>query len=369
MMKNNFIRFLIINSVFFILLSCSSSNNEAIAPDEPKNKIENVNILSDLSKIYNEALHGIVAIRIDTVMGPAGSGSGFIWDDRGRIATNSHVVRESTSFQSSEIIVSFYDGYEFKANLIAHDVYSDLAILEVEYPDFYEIKPLFIGDSSNVNVGNQAIAIGNPFGENFTLTSGIISAIGRARPDLETNFRIGSVIQHDASINPGNSGGPLFNSDGEVIGINAQIASRSGSSSGIGFAIPINTAKRVIPSLISKKFYEHSMLGISATEKLTYKRKKDLKINESILGIEVTYVDPQGPSGDSGLLARNENSSGDIITSIEKDGEKFTVTSFSGLVNFLNENTSPGDTIELTVIRDNENLNLNVKLGFRPLIN
>ena len=302
-------------------------------------------------------------------MGPAGSGSGFIWDSEGRIATNSHVVRESTSFQSSEIIVSFFDGYEFKANLIAHDVYSDLAILDVEYPDFYKIKPLPLGNSSNVKVGNQAIAIGNPFGENFTLTSGIISAIGRARPDLETNFRIGSVIQHDASINPGNSGGPLFNSNGEVIGINAQIASRSGSSSGIGFAIPINTARRVIPSLISNKYYEHSMLGISATEKLTYKRKKDLGIDDSILGIEITYVDPEGPSGDSGLLSRNENNSGDIITSIEKDGEKFTVTSFSGLVNFLNENTSPGDTIELTVIRGNENLILDVKLGSRPLIN
>ena len=111
------------------------------------------------------------------------------------------------------------------------------------------------------------------------------------------------------------------------------------------------------------------MLGISATEKLTYKRKKDLGIDDSILGIEITYVDPEGPSGDSGLLSRNENNSGDIITSIEKDGEKFTVTSFSGLVNFLNENTSPGDIIELTVIRDNEILILDVKLGARPLIN
>ena len=284
-------------------------------------------------------------------MGPSGSGSGFIWDDEGRIATNSHVVREAAAFLDSDIIVAFHDGYEFKANLIAHDIYSDLAILDVEYPDFYEYKPLPLGDSSIVNVGNQAIAI------------------GRARPDLETNFLIGSVIQHDASINPGNSGGPLFNSNGEVIGINAQIASRSGSSSGIGFAIPINTAKRVIPSLISKKYYEHSLLGIGATEKLTYERKKQLGLEDQILGIEVTYVDPDGPSGDSGLIGRNENDPGDIIISIKKDNKEYKVTSFSGLVNLLNENTVPGDTIELTVIRDNENLNLNVKLGFRPLIN
>mgnify|MGYP003310854174 FL=1 len=368
-MKTKLFKFLIFHSLILILLSCSSENKNVDVPIPATNKVENLNIISDLSKIYDEALHGIVAIRIDTIMGPAGSGSGFIWDDEGRIATNSHVVREAAAFLDSDVIVAFHDGYEFKANLIAHDIYSDLAILDVEYPDFYEFKPLPLGDSSIVNVGNQAIAIGNPFGENFTLTSGIISAIGRARPDLETNFLIGSVIQHDASINPGNSGGPLFNSNGEVIGINAQIASRSGSSSGIGFAIPINTAKRVIPSLVTNKYYEHSMLGISATEKLTYKRKNDLNIDDSILGIEVTYVDPEGPSGDSGLLSRNENNSGDIITTIEKDGEKFTVTSFSGLVNFLNENTSPGDIIELTVIRGNENLILDVKLGARPLIN
>ena len=367
-MKNKFLKLLILQSLFIILISCASNDNEAVESNIQTSKIENINILSDLSTIYNEALTGIVAIRIDTIMGPAGSGSGFIWDDKGRVATNSHVVRESVSIPSSNIIVSFNDGYEFKANLIAHDVYSDLAILDVEYPDFYEIKPLLLGNSSNVSVGNQAIAIGNPFGENFTLTTGIISAIGRARPDLETNFRIGSVIQHDASINPGNSGGPLLNSNGEVIGINAQIASRSGSSSGIGFAIPINTAKKVIPSLISKKYYEHSLLGISAVE-LTYDRKKDLNVNDSVLGIEVTYVDPDGPSGESGLLARNGNSSGDIITSIRKDEKRIKITSFSGLVNFLNENTSPDETIELTVIRGNENLNLVVKLGSRPLIN
>ncbi len=367
-MKNKFLKLLILQSLFIILISCASNDNEAVESNIQTSKIENINILSDLSTIYNEALTGIVAIRIDTIMGPAGSGSGFIWDDKGRVATNSHVVRESVSIPSSNIIVSFNDGYEFKANLIAHDVYSDLAILDVEYPDFYEIKPLLLGNSSNVSVGNQAIAIGNPFGENFTLTTGIISAIGRARPDLETNFRIGSVIQHDASINPGNSGGPLLNSNGEVIGINAQIASRSGSSSGIGFAIPINTAKKVIPSLISKKYYEHSLLGISAVE-LTYDRKRDLNVNDSVLGIEVTYVDPDGPSGESGLLARNGNTSGDIIISIRKDDKEIKITSFSGLVNFLNENTSPDETIELTVIRGNENLNLVVKLGSRPLIN
>ena len=121
--------------------------------------------------------------------------------------------------------------------------------------------------------------------------------------------------------------------------------------------------------LLLIQLYWNSLLGIGATEKLTYERKKQLGLKDQILGIEVTYVDPDGPSGDSGLVGRNENDPGDIIISIKKDNTEYKVTSFSGLVNLLNENTVPGDTIELTVIRDNENLNLNVKLGFRPLIN
>ena len=341
-MKINHLLIALILSIF--TFSCTNSEEQIVNPNvEEKQKTVEIN---DFSSIYKDALPSIVAIRIDTLMGPAGSGSGFIWDDKGRIATNSHVIREAAAFLDSDIFVSFHDGYEFKANLIAHDIYSDLAIMDVDYPNFYDFNPLTLGDSSTVNVGNQALAIGNPFGENFTLTSGVISAIGRARPDLETNFLIGSVIQHDA-----------------------QIASRSGSSSGIGFEIPINTAKRVIPSLISKKYYEHSLLGIAATEKLSYERKKQLNIEEEILGIEVTYVDSEGPSGESGLIGRNGNDPGDIIVKIMKDELEFNVNSFSGLVNFLNENTVPGDTIELTVIRDNENLNLNIKLGFRPLIN
>ena len=249
-----------------------------------------------------------------------------------------------------------------EAKLIAHDIYSDLAVLEVNYPENYDISPLKIGDSSKVKVGQTALAIGNPFGENFTLTKGIISAIGRARSDLETNFQIGSVIQHDASINPGNSGGPLFNQNGEVIGVNAQIVSRSGSSSGIGFAIPIGTTKKVIPSLISKKYYEHSYLGISGTG-LSFELKKELNIPYEVQGILVSFVDEDGPSGNSGLAE------GDIIINISNKLSNSKVNSFSGLVNFLTENTQPKEEIKLTVIRDNENLDIIINLGSRPLLN
>ena len=330
-----------VNLIFIIaLLSCS----------------ENIN---DNTEFYRNSVHGVVAIRANTPMGPS-SGSGFIWDNEGRIVTNSHVVREHRD-SSGDIVISFSDGYEMEATLIAHDIYSDLAVLEVDYPEYYNIKSLNIGDSSLVEVGQTALAIGNPFGENFTLTKGIISAIGRARSDLETNFQIGSVIQHDASINPGNSGGPLFNSSGEVIGVNAQIVSMNGNSSGIGFAIPINTAKKVIPSLISEKFYKHPYLGISGTG-LTLELKKELTISYTTQGILVTFVDINGPSGGSELQK------GDVIMNISNEVKDSEVNSFSGLVNFLTENTLVGEQIKLTVLRDNENLNILITLGSRPLL-
>ncbi|MEC7921468.1 MAG: trypsin-like peptidase domain-containing protein [Chloroflexota bacterium] len=348
---------IIINLIIFILIaSCSNDSNiteSAISQDATYSDY----LLTDF---YENAVSGVVAIRAKTPMGPS-TGSGFVWDKAGRIATNSHVVRESGNILG-DIIVSFSNGDEMEAKLIAHDIYSDLAILEVDYPKNYNINPLKIGNSALVEVGQTALAIGNPYGENFTLTKGIISAIGRARSDLETNFQIGSVIQHDASINPGNSGGPLFNQEGEVVGVNAQIVSRSGSSSGIGFAIPINTAKKVIPSLISKKYYEHPYLGISGTD-LIIELKKELNIPFEIQGIYVTDVVKNGPAINSGLKE------GDIITSISNELSTSKVYTFSGLVNFLTENSNPGEEIKLTVIRDNENVSIDINLGSRPLRN
>tara|TARA_X000001036_G_C20632076_1_gene787583 strand:- start:511 stop:1566 length:1056 start_codon:yes stop_codon:yes gene_type:complete len=344
---------------FIILILVFSCSNNA---DIKESILDQDNTSSNYSLIdfYENEVSGIVAIRATTPMGPS-TGSGFVWDTEGRIVTNSHVVRESGNIMG-DIIVSFSNGWEMEAKLIAHDIYSDLAVLEVNYPENYDINPLKIGDSSKVKVGQTALAIGNPFGENFTLTKGIISAIGRARSDLETNFQIGSVIQHDASINPGNSGGPLFNQNGEVIGVNAQIVSRSGSSSGIGFAIPIDTTKKVIPSLISKKYYEHSYLGISGTG-LSFELKKELNIPYEVQGILVSFVDEDGPSGNSGLAE------GDIIINISNKLSNSKVNSFSGLVNFLTENTQPKEEIKLTVIRDNENLDIIINLGSRPLLN
>jgi 2-alkenal reductase len=305
-----------------------------------------------LPEVYEFNVAGVVTItsELEENNQRSSAGSGFIWDNDGHIVTNSHVVRDAKN-----ITVKFSDGVEMEAELIAHDVYSDLAVLSITYPDGYKITLLNLGDSKKVKVGQDIIAIGNPFGESFTLTKGIVSAIGRARPDLITNFQIGSVIQHDASINPGNSGGPLMDIEGNVIGINAQIASSSGGSTGIGFAIPINTAKKVIPALLTNKIYEHPYLGIAGTG-VNLEIIKNLGLPRMTQGILVTFVDAEGPSGYSSLTA------GDIITSIEK----YPIKSFSGLVNFLTENTISGDLITLTVFRDNENLDIQVTLGARP---
>ncbi len=352
---------IIINIIILILIVSCSNNNEAINSPNIIN-VDQSAASKDylLTDFYKNEVSGVVAIRANSTTGPS-SGSGFVWDNEGRIVTNSHVVREAGNMKG-EVIVSFSDGWEMKAKLIAHDIYSDLAVLEIDYPKNYEINPLKIGDSSIIKVGQTALAIGNPFGENFTLTKGIISAIGRARPDLETKFQIGSVIQHDASINPGNSGGPLFNENGEVIGVNAQIVSKSGSSSGIGFAIPINTTKKVIPSLISKKYYEHSYLGISGSG-LNFELKRRLNIPNEIQGVYITDLVNNGPAIGSGLKE------GDIITSISNKLSNSKVNSFSELVNFMTENTQPKEEIKLTVIRGNENLDIIISLGSRPLLN
>ena len=333
--------------IMLILLSCSPAN-------EVKQDVVEIKTIpqeSNLMSLYQSLVPGVVTISANLPMGPS-TGSGFLWNEEGYVVTNSHVVRDANF-----IDIKFSDGVTMEAKLIAQDVYSDLAVLSVDYPDSYVIYPLNHGNSNRVQVGEMAIAIGSPFGEEFTLTKGIVSATGRSRPDLETNFQIGSVIQHDASINPGNSGGPLFDSQGNVIGINAQIASKSGSNSGIGFAIPINTAKKVIPSLINNKVYKHSYLGISSLN-LNFRMIKALDLPRLTQGVVVTYIDNNGPSGSSDLKID------DIITHIEN----YKIKSFSELVNFLTDSTIPGSKISLTVIRDNETLEIDIILGERPVV-
>jgi S1-C subfamily serine protease len=308
-----------------------------------------------LMALYEKVSPSVVFIAVQTSAGIA-SGSGFIIDQDGHIVTNNHVVEGAL-----QVLVDFYDDSETEAQVIGADVYSDLAVIQVKALPPGAV-PVTLGDSETVRVGQMAIAIGNPFGREFaqTMTTGIISAKARSLPAgdvtaLGQTYQNPEILQTDAAINPGNSGGPLFDSGGEVIGVNAAIESQSGTSSGVGFAIPVNTIKRVVPELIENGRYAHPYIGISA-ESVTMvpsSEDPDLLVEG---GTRVVVVTPGGPASQAGLQE------GDLITAI--DGT--TVHDFNEMISYLEANTHPGDVIELTVVRDNVDQTLSVQLDERP---
>jgi 2-alkenal reductase len=294
-----------------------------------------------------------------------GEGSGFVWDTDGHIVTNYHVVEDA------EIVkVIFADGRSAQAEVIGRDADADLAVLQVDLPAA-ELKPLVLGDSNALQVGHLTFAIGNPFGQDFTMTTGIVSAIGRTISSRNSSFSIPEVIQTDASINPGNSGGPLINRQGEVIGINTMIVSETGSSSGVGFAIPINTARRIIPTLITGEAYKYAWLGISGAS-LTDEIAQAMRLPAGTQGALVISIAENSPAAQAALRSSQEVLTvagqevpygGDVIIAIE--GEP--IVNINELIAYLAENTRPGDQVSLTVLRDGGNQeNVTVTLGVRP---
>lgn len=287
---------------------------------------------------------------------PQGEGSGFVWDADGHIVTNDHVVRGASRLQ-----VTFADGATVDARLVGTDPNGDIAVLAMD-PDSVTLVPVEQGDISAVKVGQRAIAIGNPFGFQGTMTSGIVSALGRSIPAL-TGFDIPQAIQTDAAINPGNSGGPLLNVRGQVIGVNAQIESSTRSNSGVGFAIPINLVQRIVPELIKTGVYRHAYLGISGG---TYTRawSQALGLPADAKGAYLFEVARGGPAANAGLRGGTERTAvllsvddtgaaaylpagGDLITAIEGR----PVTKMDDLLIYLEQFTSPGQTVQLTVLR------------------
>jgi 2-alkenal reductase len=333
---------------------------------------ENEKLFAD---IYNRVSPSVVSINVSgtsqqTAAGTfEASGTGFVIDKDGHIVTNNHVVDGA-----DRIEVNFLDGTILKGTVVGLDPDSDIAVLKVDLPA-EQLAPLAFGDSNALFIGETTLAIGSPFGERWTLTSGIISALGRTIRGL-TNYSVGAVIQTDAAINPGNSGGPLLNLRGEVIGMNSQIASQTRSNSGIAFAIPSNLVKRAAQDLISKGKVNYSYLGISsfATQDdrdVTLRLIEALKLPNNMRGVVVSGVRPGGPAADAGLrnpgktvvVDGQEVPTGvDIITAI--DGQP--LTGMSGLVAYLASNTQPGQTVQLSVWRDGKQLTLPVKLGSRP---
>jgi 2-alkenal reductase len=298
---------------------------------------------------------------------PFAQGSGFLYDDQGHIVTNNHVVEDASGFQ-----VLFSDGSISEAQLVGRDPHSDLAVLKVdELPT--GAAPLPLADSRLVEVGQTAIAIGNPFGLQNTLTVGVISGLGRALDGPASaqggRFPIPNVIQTDAAINPGNSGGPLLNIHGEVIGVNTAIRSDSGVFEGIGYAIPSNALARIIPALIRDGTYQHPWIGLSMrTVDPLLARHFGLAAKQGVLVIGVLSSSPAARadlragqrSGEYG--GRQVPYDGDIITAI--NGQ--TVHGGDDLVGYLELETSVGDVVTLTVLRDGQEQKIEVTLAGRP---
>lgn len=294
-----------------------------------------------------------------------GGGSGFVWDTQGHIVTNYHVVSDA-----SDIEVIFADDTTVPAELVGSDPDSDLAVIKVDLPADY-LQPVKPGNSDEVQVGHLAIAMGNPFGQEFTMTSGIVSGVGRLIRGGNAGFSIPEVIQTDAPINPGNSGGPLLNRQGEVIGVNSQIISQTGASSGIGFAVPISIVQRVVPALINGETVEYAWLGISGST-VTRELVDARDLPAGTQGALVAGVVEDGPADVAGLQGRDENLDpdeegflfgGEIITAI--DGEP--IHGIDDLITYLVKATEPGQTVTLDIIdREGQPQQVEVTLGTRP---
>ena len=303
---------------------------------------------------------------------PTAEGSGFIWDTAGHIVTNNHVVTGA-----DKITVTFSDGSSYDAKLVGTDPNTDLAVIQVTGASVSLLKPVTVGDSTQVKVGEMVVAVGNPFGLANTMTTGIVSAISRSilagtgsnqnGSTSAPSFSIPDVIQTDAPINPGNSGGVLVDMSGALIGVPSQIESQSGSNSGVGFAIPSAIVSKVVPQLISKGVAVHSYLGISGTS-VTPDVVSALNLKAGQQGVLVASVVAGGPADKAGLKAAkvdangNPIAAGDIITAI--DGK--SISSFEDLVAYLSDNTQPGQSVTLHVLRNGSDTQVQVTLGTQP---
>ena len=321
-------------------------------------------------RVYREVSPGVVnitsvAFAYDFFLQPVpqqGTGSGFVIDQQGHIVTNNHVVENADKLE-----VTLADKTKVPAEVAGRDPSNDLAVVKIAVPQ-EKLHPVKLGDSGALQVGQTAIAIGNPFGLERTITTGVVSSLGRTLRADNGRLMTG-IIQTDAAINPGNSGGPLLNSRGEVIGINTAIFSPSGGSVGVGFAIPINTAKRLVPELIANGRVAHAWLGVSGMD-LSPQLAEALKlsITEGVMAVEVVKDGPGDRAGIRGAnrLARVGNQripvGGDVITAV--DGRP--IKSMDDLTVYLDAERRPGEEVTLSIVRGGNAQTLKVTLGEQP---
>ncbi len=269
---------------------------------------------------------------------PQGSGSGFVWDRQGNVVTNFHVIAGANSIQ---VVTS--DGKEHKARVVGTDPDQDLAVLRIEAPAD-SLSPVRLGTSANLRVGQKVLAIGNPFGLDHTLTTGVVSALERTIQSMSERT-IQGVIQTDAAINPGNSGGPLLDSGGRLIGVNTQILSPSGAFAGVGFAVPVDTVNRIVPQLVAYGKVIQPGLGVIFYSDPIARRW-------DIDGVIIRRVSPGSAADEAGLRGSRETRSGevmlgDIITAV--DGKK--VSTLNELRDILDRH-KVGDRVTVGILRD-----------------
>ncbi|MFB6213777.1 MAG: S1C family serine protease [Candidatus Nanohaloarchaea archaeon] len=313
---------------------------------------------SSLTGLFQSVDQSVVSVR--TSGEKAAQGSGFVYSKSGYIVTNEHVIQGADGVE-----VTFTDGETVKAKIVGSDAYSDLAVLKVNKKG---LVPVDLGNSSNVRIGERAVAIGNPFGLRSTMTAGIVSQTERQIRG-QGGFSIPGVIQTDAAINPGNSGGPLLNGRGEVIGVNTAIQTNTGTFSGIGLAIPVNTVRRVVPQIIESGDYDHSWIGVRGRN--LGPEIADAMGLESTKGFLVLEVVDGSPADRAGLKGGNETFKvdgrevelgGDVIVAI--NGKE--MRDISDILLYLERKTDVGDKVNVTVIRDGERKTLPLTLAARP---
>lgn len=327
---------------------------QPVAPRGDLSDVEKTNI-----RIFKDTNPSVVFINTtaertdyfgDTAQVPEGSGSGFVWDKAGHVVTNFHVIRNASGAQ-----VTLWDHTSYAAELVGRSPNNDLAVLKIDAPP-EKLRPILIGSSHDLQVGQATFAIGDPFGLDQTLTTGIVSALGRTIQS-PSGAPIANAIQTDTAINPGNSGGPLLDSSGRLIGVNSAIVSPSGSSAGIGFAIPVDTVNRIVPQLIAHGQVLRPQIGVQLSDQLS-----QMFHQAGVPGVAIYRVEPNSPAAAAGLRGafprRRGGRPGDVI---QKVGQASVNTSEEFYLAV--EESKPGDTVMLQIVRDGETVEVPVKLG------